>query len=207
MKPFSRTLYRIINKVLLQASEAESNEMIAGFLGINKSARIYPGARLENYCTSPSSIVINNRSHIRGRLVTMPPQGAISIGEDCYVGEGTNMWSCKSIVIGNRVLIAHNVNIHDSNAHPLDAGLRGDHFRHICSSGFSGFEYDSITSDRIIIEDDVWIGFNAIILKGVTIGKCAIVGAGAVVTKNVEPGTMVAGNPAIVVRKPLGQIQ
>lgn len=48
----------------------------------------------------------------------------------------------------------------------------------------------------IIIEDDVWIGANAIILSGVTIGEGAIIGAGSVVTKNVEPYTIFAGNPA-----------
>ena len=48
----------------------------------------------------------------------------------------------------------------------------------------------------IIFEDDVWIGANAIILSGVTIGEGAIIGAGSVVTKNVEPYTIFAGNPA-----------
>uniref|UniRef100_UPI00313FFBA6 DapH/DapD/GlmU-related protein n=1 Tax=uncultured Nitrospira sp. TaxID=157176 RepID=UPI00313FFBA6 len=54
--------------------------------------------------------------------------------------------------------------------------------------------------ERIVIEDDVWIGANAIILKGVRIGKGTIVGAGAVVTKEVPPYSVVVGNPARVVR-------
>ena len=58
-----------------------------------------------------------------------------------------------------------------------------------------------ISKAPIIIEDDVWISFNATILKGVTIGKGAVVAANAVVTKNVEPYTVVAGNPAVLIKK------
>ena len=53
----------------------------------------------------------------------------------------------------------------------------------------------------IVIKDKAWIGFNSIILKGVTIGEGAIVGAGSVVTKDVPPYTIVAGNPARIVRE------
>jgi acetyltransferase-like isoleucine patch superfamily enzyme len=58
-----------------------------------------------------------------------------------------------------------------------------------------------IGASPIIIEDDAWIGFNSIILKGVTIGKGSIVGAGSVVTKSVPPWTIVGGNPAKIIRE------
>ena len=54
-----------------------------------------------------------------------------------------------------------------------------------------------------MIEDDVWIGFNAIILKGVRVGRGAVVGAGSVITKDVEPYTIVVGNPQRVTGKSL----
>ena len=60
--------------------------------------------------------------------------------------------------------------------------------------------------ERIVIEDDVWIGAQALILKGVTIGKGAIVAAGAVVTKDIPPYSIVAGNPARIVRSRLTEV-
>jgi acetyltransferase-like isoleucine patch superfamily enzyme len=53
----------------------------------------------------------------------------------------------------------------------------------------------------VVIEDHVWIGFNVGILKGVTIGKGAIIGAGSVLTEDVEPFTVVAGNPAKIIKR------
>jgi acetyltransferase-like isoleucine patch superfamily enzyme len=61
------------------------------------------------------------------------------------------------------------------------------------------------TSAPIIIEDDVWVGFQAIILPGVTIGRSSIVGAGAVVTRDVEPHSIVGGVPARLLRKRLAE--
>jgi len=96
------------------------------------------------------------------------------------------------------VLISHNVDIHDSNDHPVDPKLRHEHHKHILFVG----HVDNIDLDEreIIIEDDVWIGFNATILKGVKIGKGAIVSACSVVTKDVPPYTIVVGNPARVIK-------
>ena len=62
-------------------------------------------------------------------------------------------------------------------------------------------DWSVVRSAPIVIEDRAWIGFNAIILKGVTIGEGSVVAAGAVVTKDVEPYTVVAGNPARVVKR------
>jgi maltose O-acetyltransferase len=62
---------------------------------------------------------------------------------------------------------------------------------------------ENVKSGPVVIEDDVWIGLNAIILKGVKIGRGAVVGAGSVITKNVDPFTVVAGNPQKVVGKSL----
>jgi len=65
--------------------------------------------------------------------------------------------------------------------------------------------WEVVNSRPIKIEDDVWIGMNVLVLKGVTIGRGAIVAAGSVVTKNVEPWTVVGGNPAKLIKKlPIG---
>ena len=94
------------------------------------------------------------------------------------------------IIIGDRVSIAPNVTM-ISESEPNN------------SPHLSNIQYvkeNLIKDEKIIVEDDVWIGASATILPGVKIGKGAIIGAGAVVTRNVEPYTVVAGIPAKVVR-------
>ena len=98
------------------------------------------------------------------------------------------------------MLISHGANIHDNNSHPISATLRSQHFEAIARTGHPSGHLE-ISAFSVKIEDDAWIGFNSVVLKGVTIGEGAIVGAGSVVTKDVAPWTIVAGNPARVIRE------
>ena len=155
---------------------------------------------IENFSNDIKKIMIGSHCYIRGRLIVYAHAGGISIGNYFYIGERTNIWSAESIKIGNNVLIAHDVDIHDSNDHPIDSELRHKHYKDIITTGHPKEDL-AIDSKAIHIQDNVWIGFKSIILKGVTIGEGAIIAAGSVVTKNVEPWTVVAGNPASVVKK------
>lgn len=156
-------------------------------------------SKVYNIQKKPDNIQIGNNTVIKGELLIYGHGGRIKIGEFCFIGEHSYIWSAKNIEIGNRVLISHNVNIHDSNDHPINPVLRHEHYKHILSIGHPKFNI-GLNEKDIIIKDDVWIGFNAIILKGVTIGEGAIVGAGSVVTKDVAPFTVVGGNPARVIK-------
>ncbi|MDM5071732.1 sugar O-acetyltransferase [Aeromonas bestiarum] len=104
----------------------------------------------------------------------------ISLGKDSYINMGATMLDNAPIRIGANVMIGPNVQIYTA-AHALDADER-----------IQGVE----TALPVTIEDRVWIGGGAILLPGVTIGREAIVGAGAVVTKDVPAGARVVGNPA-----------
>jgi len=97
------------------------------------------------------------------------------------------------------VLISHNVNIFDNLIHPIDPVLRHKQFLEIIERG-QPKDITTLDDKRIIIGNDVLIGTLAIILRGVTIGDSAIIGAGSVVTKDVPPYTIVAGNPAKIIR-------
>jgi acetyltransferase-like isoleucine patch superfamily enzyme len=156
-------------------------------------------AKIINLQKISSSIKIDRGTHILGELLTFAHAGSIQIGEFCYVGENSRIWSAQNITIGDRVLISHNVNIHDTNGHPINALKRHEHSMQIFTSGHPSTELD-ILSEPILIEDDVWIGFSSTILKGVKIGKGSIIGASSVVTKDVPPDTVVAGNPARIIR-------
>jgi maltose O-acetyltransferase len=163
-----------------------------------EGTQLYPESCISNMRNDKSAIKIGKQSHIRGELLVFPHGGIIQVGETCYVGRDTHIWSSASIAIGNRVLISHGVNIHDNNSHSHSAALRHIHFKTIFSTGHPAI-LDDVASASVVIEDDVWIGFNSTILKGVRIGRGAIVGAASVVTKDIAPYTIVAGNPARVI--------
>ena len=163
------------------------------------TAKIYASARIVNLNKEKKGIYIGHFSHIRGELFTFAHGGKIKIGDYCYLGENSRIWSALNIVIGDRVLISHDVNIFDSLTHPINAKKRHEQFKQIVSYGHPK-EID-LQESQVLIKDDVWIGSMSIILKGVTIGEGAIVGAGSVVTKDVPPSTIVAGNPARIIRE------
>ena len=165
---------------------------------IARSAKLLEGSCILNAQGSPEAIVIGKESIIRGELLVFAHGGQITIGDSCFVGAGTRIWSGASICIGNRVLISHNVNIIDNQTHPLSPSRRHAHFMHIYNFGHPK---DICLDDKpILIEDDAWIATSSTILRGVRIGKGAIVGAGSVVTRDVPAFCIVGGNPARVLR-------
>jgi acetyltransferase-like isoleucine patch superfamily enzyme len=161
-------------------------------------AVLFSAARILNASGVSERIRIGGHSLIQGELFVFAHGGEISIGESCFVGPGTRIWSATRIEIGSRVLISHNVNIFDSLTHPLSPRLRHVQFKDIADTGHP----KSIDLDEkpVTIGDDAWIGAGAFVLKGVSIGSCAVVGAGSVVTRDVPAATIVAGNPATIVR-------
>jgi acetyltransferase-like isoleucine patch superfamily enzyme len=164
---------------------------------IDDGAKIGATANIYN-CQKKSAIRIGNKTVLQGDLVTFGHGGEIVIGNSCFIGEQTRIWSAKKIVIGNRVLIAHNVNIHDQNSHPMDSAERHIDQMHILEKGFR--RENNLNEKEINIHDDVWIGFNATIFKGVTIGKGAIIGACTLITQDVPEFAVVVGNPARIIK-------
>jgi len=135
---------------------------------------------------------------VDGQLLVFPHGGQITIGAWCYIGEGSRVWSSCNVEIGDRVMISHNVNIFDSLTHPVSAELRHEHFRHIATSGHP--KSIQLGEMPVHVGSDAWIAAGAILLRGVRVGEGAIVGAGAVVTHDVEPWSVVVGNPARKIR-------
>ena len=109
----------------------------------------------------------------------------LEMGVNSFINYDCIMLNNAMVKLGDNVLVGPKVSFYTA-MHPIDAKQR---------------EQWLVYAKPITVEDNVWIGGSATILGGVTIGKNAIVGAGAVVTKDVEPNTIVVGNPAIVLRK------
>ena len=163
-----------------------------------ENSLFFPNSRIFNP-QSKDKIKIGNNTHIRGHLLVLKYGGKITIGNNCFVGDGSRIWSGDLIKIGNNVLISHNVNIMDTNSHEIDYVERSERYIDLIKNG-QWEDKGSIITSPVIINDYVWISFNSIILRGVTIGKGAIIAAGSVVTKDVEEFTVVAGNPAKIVK-------
>lgn len=154
------------------------------------SARVHPaakfaaGAEILNILGDRDAIRIGANTVVAGQLQTFGHAGHIEIGDWCFIGPGSRIWSSASVRIGHRVLISHNVNVHDTNSHPVDAVERHAHYVSIVERGHPR-QIESIVAAPVVIGDDVWIGFNSIVLKGVTIGRGAIIAAGSIVTRDV----------------------
>lgn len=144
------------------------------------------------------AIRIGDHCCIRGRLAAIG-DGQIRIGNNCYIGGGSLLGATESVVLGDCVMIAPDVRIMDNNNHPVEPHLREE----MCRSGdYFGplWNWDQAAHAPVIIGNNVWIGERSAILKGVQIGEGSVVACHSVVTKDVPPYTMVAGNPARVVK-------
>lgn len=116
---------------------------------------------------------------------------SLIIGNNCSIGKGSHISCINSIKIGDNVLTGPYVLIND-NAHGATNRLVLD---------IAPIERQLVSKGVIVIEDNVWIGQGAIILSNVTIGKGAIIAANAVVTHNVPAYSVVAGNPAKIIKQ------
>lgn len=115
----------------------------------------------------------------------------IFIGDDVYIGPNACIQSAHGkVIIGNHVMFGPGVNIHGGN-HEFN-----------CIGKYMKSINKQPDSDGVVrIEDDVWIGANAIILAGVNIGKGSIIGAGSIVTKDVPPYSIYTGAPPLKIRR------
>jgi|SRR6516165_9362396 len=132
-----------------------------------------------------------------GTALAPAEDATIEIGDDSWIANA--VLACRvRIKIGNRVFIAGGVTITDSDFHPLSPAARLMDTVAISPAGDRS-RRPPIDARPVEIEDDVWIGINATILKGVRISAGAVIAPGAVVTANVPAGCRVAGNPARIV--------
>ena len=165
----------------------------------DKATVFMPGASCRNTGIK-ENVVIGSHCVMGGGCIALYG-GKISIGNNVYIGPGTSLQAKESITVGDNVIIANNVILLDNNNHPTSPEMR------LKMSACKDYLHDELwtwqyaESAPIVIEENVWIGRDARILKGVTIGKGSIVALGAVVTKDVPPYSVVAGNPARVVKE------
>ncbi len=114
------------------------------------------------------------------------PGASVSIGDDSYLASCA-VFAAKEISIGKRVLISSGCRISDHDGHPVDRIPRTT--------------FTTEGAEPVHIEDDVWLGCDVMILKGVTIGRGSVIGAKSLVTNDIPPNVLAAGNPARIIRE------
>jgi len=184
---------------LIRAEKAGRIRDARRWATLNPTTTLDEGAWIRNYLGDPKAITIGAYSRINGQLMVFWNGGNIKIGEWSHIGDGTRIWSQASVSIGSHVLISYLVDIHDTNGHPIDWEERRLDEQELMAGKYR--IPTKTVSKPIVIEDDVWIGFKSTILKGVHIGRGAVVMPASVVVGDVSAWTTVAGNPAKVVRE------
>ena len=151
-------------------------------------------------------VEIGAESQIFGHLVIQIPGATIKIGQRTQIG-GSSLIAARGIEVGDDVLMAWGITLMDNDSHSLKWDERkndviqcGIDYRETPRDFARNKDWSVVPMAPIRIEDKAWIGFGAAILKGVTVGEGAAIGAGSVVTRDVPPYTLAAGNPAQVIR-------
>jgi len=148
---------------------------------------------------NPAVCIGNDVSVYSGCSFSIGLNGFCSVG-DFSLLNGALIMADEEIVIGKHCLISWNVGLADSDFHPVEPALRMQDSIALSAYYPNKPPRPRIETRPIRIGDNVWIGMNSVVLKGVTIGDNSIVAAGSIVTHDVPPNTMVAGNPARVVK-------
>jgi galactoside O-acetyltransferase len=132
--------------------------------------------------------------------------GNVKIGNNVYIGQSTILCRTK-VEFEDNIFVAWGTYFYDHDSHSLnyldrinDLEIQINDYRN-GNNFIKNKNWNVVGSKPIKICSNSWIGMNVIILKGVTIGKGAIVAAGSIVTKDVEPWTLVGGNPAVFIKK------
>ena len=142
-------------------------------------------------------VKIGINSTVEGNFIFENPNALLTIGDNTYIGVSDFVISDR-IAIGCNVLISFGCLFMDHDAHSTNLEERKMDQFVLRESGKKN--WNAVNKKEIIIHDGVWIGAKAIILKGVTVGSNSIIGAGAVVTKDVPSNAVVVGNPARIIK-------
>lgn len=172
-------------KELLRGNIVLANKVV-GLSRIKLGTNVYISGNSRIISETSGDIDIGNNCKIGTMTIVEDRGGSIAIGDNTAVNSFCVLYGHGGLRIGKNVLIATHVLLIPANHHFSDPN------RLIREQGE--------TKEGIVIEDDVWIGAGAIVLDGVRIGTGSVIGAGAIVTKDIPPRSIAVGNPARVIK-------
>ena len=174
--------------VSLASKIADFSHIMNAQLRLRGKARVPFSVRLRGrvQLSGCGEVVLGEGVSLNGTVVPIElvtyTSGRVEIGNHTFVNYGSSIAARTSVKIGSHCLLGHYTFVMDNDQH--------DVVKH----------WELPQSEPVIIEDHVWIGSKAVILPGVRIGSRAVIGAGSIVTKDVPPRCVAAGNPARVLR-------
>ncbi len=188
--------YKYFPKILLKRKfkEIDSKAILKG-----KNYKFGRGSRISlRFGSKKSDIILGNNIWMYGTIASSSG-GKVIMEDDTKIGNRSSIVCVNGITIGKHTAIADGVIIVDNNNHPINPEDRK--FMRLTpeDSEFRDWKYSD--NKPILIGNNVWIGANSRILKGVNIGDNSIVASASVVTKDVPKNCIVAGNPAKIVKK------
>jgi acetyltransferase-like isoleucine patch superfamily enzyme len=186
LSPSIRFIYRVASAVSRRFYTTAARVKYWPFISLGRQCFIGKGVTINSFLWRESalSLRLDGCNNI-GMYTLIQGSGVITFGAGSFCGAFCVFGVNESITIGRDVLIAQAVTVRDTN--------------HAFSGTDRPMAVQGIVTSPVVIEDDVWIGHGAVILKGVRIGKGSIVAAGAVVTKDVSMYSIVGGVPAKVI--------
>jgi len=193
------TVLRAIPRLIQERSVVGWRRMLGDGLRVGNGTRL-SRARLVARNPAGCRCTVGSSSNIEGTIVLDRPGAVVSIGSRTHIGGRSVIEAATDISIGDDVLIAFDVFIIDHDSH----SLQFEHRAHDVEAWIQGRkDWTHVATAPVRIHDKAWIAARSIILKGVSVGEGAIVGTGSVVTRDVPPWSIVAGNPARVIRESL----
>lgn len=177
---------------------------VASSAVIDRSAYI----KIFSQPASPQPMVsIGEGSHIFSTFSLLRPESTIKVGARCQLG-ASQLIAADSIEIGDDVIMAWGITIIDTDNHSIFweerkndvTSCRNDYLATKGENLALNFDWSNVGIKKVTIGNKAWLGFNVIVLKGVTIGEGAVIGAGSVVTRDIKPWHVAAGNPCREIR-------
>lgn len=199
-------MLKILNKILIKLRIIRERTGIEAYLQ-NGNISIGANSKTEGLSvniTNPKqnvcNLIIGSNCMISGSITIHNPNAVIFIGDRVFIGPNTELFCYEGITIESDVMLSWGITVIDTNAHSLEWENR----KNDVEDWMKGSEYKNwavVESKAVKIESKSWIGFKSIILKGVVIKEGSVVGSGSVVSKSTEPFSIVAGNPAVLIKR------
>ncbi len=207
-------LIRVLKKIKSLFIKNNNDNYSERLIKLNKYASIHESSIVENLNLDMRNplddklyLSVGKDCVLHGNVIFESQKGEVSIGNRVFLG-GCTIIARTKVEFENDIFVAWGTYFYDHDSHSLDYRERRkdivrqlDDYRTNKPNFIHSKDWEVVTSKPIKICSDAWIGMNVTVLKGVTIGQGAVVGAGSVVTKDVLPWTVVAGNPAKLVKE------